>query len=1279
MQRVYSWLVSALLVGAVSAQVTTSRLEGTITDPQGATVPGAQVRVVNSQTGLNLATAGDDRGYWVFASMPTATYTVTVTHPGFKTANVDNVKLEVGVPATLNIKLELGTLAETVEVRGGVEMLQTATATVNSTLVGRQLHELPFTSRNLTELLVTQAGTAVPGIPRDLSINGLPQSSLNITLDGLNIQDNLNKSSDGYTPIFARADAIEEMTVSSAAAGADSNGEGAAQVRFVTRRGTNDWHGGLFWQHRNTVFNANYYFNSIRGLPRDRLLLNQAGGMVGGPIRKNKLFIFLHYESFRLPQTYTSPAQNHLTPEARQGIFRWRDTSTGAVRSVNLYTLAGAANQALPAGVRPFAITSDPVIAATLARIAQLASTAGSLQSRIDSNNDYNRNSYSFQTPGANNRDFPTLRLDWEVSSRHQAELVYNYPQNFRRPDGLNNNIPILPGTGIVLGSQAIGGQGGNNFSAVLAVRSALSARLTSEIRFGLTGGTVVFNDGVTPLDFAQWGGYGTIYNFVNNPYRVTGQTRRHTPLKQGNANFTWSRSAHLWNFGTSFTQVNTWNSGNNSTAFVPTVSYAAAANDPVNFGNTSLFTTTNFTNSAAGDRTNAAALYSLLTGRVAQVNRSVALDEVSKTYGVFPPVARNRQRQYGLFVQDAWRVRPGFTLNLGVRWDLQRPPENLNGVYTRPGYEGLWGLSGVGNLFRPGTLTGVTPAYYPVEPGTAAFRGFNRLFSPSAGFAWVLPRSGFRPYSWLAGGGQAVLRAGYAISSIREDAGRLNAVWDTNQGRSVSLNVDPNNFPAVFGQAGSVWFRDPSLPARSTPSTPSYPIAVLPGNSVADFDPRLKIGYVQSWNLSLQRELTRDTVLELRYVGNHGTRLWRNLNLNETNIFENGFLDEFRIAMGNLAIARQSNPNSTNFGNQGLAGQRNVPILQTALGTTTDTTLATQIGRAQAGNVANAIATDATRMARLTNSGRPSNFFRLNPTTVGGNANIYVNGGSSTYNALQAEVRRRLTAGLLMQGSYTWSKSLSNVFGEGVGGSYLTLRDAGHDKGPSPWDIRHAFKLNWIYELPFGSTKTWFNSIQSGFLRKAVEGWEIAAVTRIQSGTPELLTGGRGTFNQYDAGVVLYNLTAKDLQEMIAIRKTTSPTNLLGIVNYLPQSLIDNSQAAFEVGGRTVANLDRSKPYVGPPATPGELGYRVFYYGPWYQKWDFGLVKKTLIGERANLEFRAQFLNAFNLVNFQVTGLADTAGIDNAFGQVNAAYRDLTNTNDPGSRMIEFVLRLNF
>src|SRR5262249_44584872 len=192
--------------------------------------------------------------------------------------------------------------------------------------------------------------------------------------------------------------------------------------------------------------------------------------------------------------------------------------------------------------------------------------------------------------------------------------------------------------------------------------------------------------------------------------------------------------------------------------------------------------------------------------------------------------------------------------------------------------------------------------------------------------------------------------------------------------------------------------------------------------------------------------------------------------------------------------------------------------------------------------------------------------------------------------------------------------------------------------------------------------------------LRKAAEGWQMAGVMRIQSGTPQNFSSGRGTYNTRDGSVVLYNMTTRDLQNMINIRKTTG-SNGVGVIDWLPQSVIDNTQAAFEVGGKTLKDLDPTKPYVGPPTTPGQFGYQVWLYGPWVQHWDLSLVKQTRIHENHTIEFRTQFLNAFNMINF----FLGSTSVGSGFGQTTSSYRDINSTNDPGSRMIEFVLRYRF
>jgi len=312
-----------------------------------------------------------------------------------------------------------------------------------------------------------------------------------------------------------------------------------------------------------------------------------------------------------------------------------------------------------------------------------------------------------------------------------------------------------------------------------------------------------------------------------------------------------------------------------------------------------------------------------------------------------------------------------------------------------------------------------------------------------------------------------------------------------------------------------------------------------------------------------------------------------------------------------------------------------------------------------------------------------------VNPAAISGSANLEVNGGNSNYHGLQVELKRRMSKGLLFQGSYVWSHSITNESGAGVNGSFTTLRNMGYDKQASPYDIRQAVKMNWIYELPLGKGHHFLGGVSNPVTRKIVEGWQIASVTRVQTGSPIRLTSGRATYNQNESGVILHNMTVAQLQDMMKIRKVnvaaTATSPAIGAVYYFPQALVDNTNAAFEVNNKKLTDLDRNAPYIGPADQPGQLGSRISLYGPRQQKWDFSLVKKTYLNEKGmNLEFRMNALNAFNLTNFLLfvpgNGITTTLGANGSgFGQTSGAYKDLSNTNDPGGRIVDFQLRLTF
>jgi len=399
-------ICSTFSFGQVSS---TGSLAGTVADPRGGVIPGATVKVKETATNQEFSAVTNSEGSFTIPSLNAGVYSATITAQGFKQAVVTDIKIDAGKASAIQISLEVGSTSETITVSGAsAELIQSESSTVSTTLIGRQITEIPTASRDALDLVLTMPGTQTPGRPRTSTVNGLPKGSLNITLDGVNVQDNLLKSSDGYfTYIRPRTDAIDEVTVSTSNPGAESAAEGAVQIKFVTKGGTNEYHGGLYWYHRNPSLNANYWFNNALlppdprtgSAPRTRILLNQPGGKIGGPIvipklfnGRDRAFFFVNYEEFRLPEA-TLRQRTVLTEIARSGVFSY-PTSSG-VRTVNLYQLAAANSQTA---------TPDPAVGALLAQIHQAVSGAG-----LQTTSDPNYLNASFVNTGIQIRKFPTV------------------------------------------------------------------------------------------------------------------------------------------------------------------------------------------------------------------------------------------------------------------------------------------------------------------------------------------------------------------------------------------------------------------------------------------------------------------------------------------------------------------------------------------------------------------------------------------------------------------------------------------------------------------------------------------------------------------------------------------------------------------------------------------------------------------------------------------------------------------------------------------------------
>ncbi len=1037
----------------VYAQGDVAQINGLVTDPQGSVVPGAQIEVMNVDTGQVYRTTTNEHGEWLLNGMGAATYRVIVSANGFAKAQLNDAPMHAGVPLTVNAKLEVGSLTETVSVTGAADLLQATTATLATTVQTQQVTDIPYISRGGMDLFIGQPGVDTTGSNRSSTINGLPQAAINVTLDGINVQTNVSKDTDGfYSVIPVRQDALEEITLTTSAGGSDANSQGATTVRFVTKSGTNAFHGAVFEQLRNTDFNANNYFNNINSLARNREIINQFGGNIGGPIIKNKLLFFTNLELFRYPAS-GSESEVVMNPSAMAGNYIY-PIAGGGTQTINVLTLAKTAG---------FNATPDPIIGQTLSQSASYYPN-GVLQSRVASNSDYNRDNLVFSPKGISTYWTDTSRIDYNINSKNTLSLVYTYYVLGGVDDVTNNVFNVFPGTGNLVGNPAYVNQSGNRYAMSTSLRSSINPRMSNELRFGLNRALSLFRPQVSSsAQFSEWRGYAPSLGFsLQNPYIIDSSIRYKAPVRELHDALSYQRGNHSFTFGADATKIDLWYE-TIGTSVIPTIAFGAATNDPVVTGSTNLFTASSMPGSTSTYQSDAASLYALLTGRVSSIGRSLSYN--GQNYGSYPQYDIAQQYEYGFYAADTWKVSSSLTVNLGLRFEVQQPYQETQKAYSSVSIASLWGISGVGNLFNPNANSGAIPTYSAYNPN---YYATPHAWAPSVGLAWQVPASeGFLGLLFGRQPGDAVVRAGYAIATIR-DAGQFMTYGDNNQGLTYSTTITPSNAnSAYFGAPGSVLFSQPNLPIYPGPSSPTYPLAASQSSPMYTYDPHLAIPYVQSWNVGFQRRVSKNTAFEIRYTGNHGTKLWRTINENEINTFENGFQTQFYNAQENLFLNRGctgtpsnplawnncTNPNSTSFANAGLPGQSsNIGIITTALGLTSDTTTATALRQNNVGSLANTYQTNTTDYGRLIAAGYRPNLFVVNPNVS--SANIIENGGGSTYNALQIEVNHRMAGGLLVQGSYVFAKNL------GYSGQPTTLRNWGLDKTPVNNDIRNAFKI---------------------------------------------------------------------------------------------------------------------------------------------------------------------------------------------------------------------------
>ncbi len=857
----------------------------TVQDPTGAVVKDAQLELRDLSTNDVRKADTEANGTHTFVNLLIGKYSLTVSKDGFETQVFDSVLVQAAQLTDLRPVLKVGAATVTMTVSESETPLLTTDSSIGTTIDMKQIEQLPLGGRDLTQLSQLVPGfVAVPNTGG--TWNGLPEIAQGNNLDGVVGSPSRAKfAGNAQSAVEPRVEDIEEMTVQTGQLDLDQ-GYGASdmQINFVTRRGSNAFHGRLFGDFRNSALNANSWDSNANSVDKPHFIKNEFGGSIGGPILKDKLFFFVDLSISRQPGSRLNNA-TVLSDAAQLGTFAYKDSNGVFQTPVNVLQIAQNSGLGIPS-------TVNSVIGPQLTLINKNIASS----TLIPNSTDPNLQGVSWKSGSPLSYYFPTFRIDYNRSEKYHFGLAYN--QTRRYESGI---IPApLPGPDF---ANRGAGNWYKNYTASANFDWLISPTLNNQFRVGYLYYTefLAYNAG----DFAQkltpqvgWalGASGQTY-----PFPIT----RYYPLINGSDTLSWQRGAHTLKAGFSLfrEQQHYWDAQIGD----PGINLGIASGDPAfnAFTNSGANPTLpNATNSALGE---ARALYATLVGRISNVGGSWAIDSKTGQYQQGKSGAFNLDelmQSWGLFVQDSYRLRPNLTLNYGLRWDFTGDNHDLNNAYHGAGISGVFGPTAPWDLFNPGSLKGtMDPVLIAREHQYAPW---NVSPQPSIGIAWDPLKDG-----------KTIIRGGFSLRRYTESE---QVLWSamSNFNSFVYQNYSLNPSSAVgtgFFTPGSLALGD-TLPAflvtpTSYAATAHESASTFFGSPAWGVEPNIRQPYTESWNFGVQHELTKNNVLELRYVGNRSIHQFLLQNTNETNIFQTGpfgVLTNFKTAQANLQ-ACMNNP----------------------------------------------------------------------------------------------------------------------------------------------------------------------------------------------------------------------------------------------------------------------------------------------------------------------------------------------------------------------------------
>jgi len=1266
------FLFVAIYTVTAWGQASTS-LRGLVTDPSSSAIGQARVTLVNPSTNIARQTQTGTDGTYAFVELLPGTYTLTVEAPGFNKYVGTGVVLRVDLPATVNVQMKVGTIAETVSVTAEAPALNTTDASVGQTMETNAIENLPLPAENTVLLLSLQPGVAFNGeniLQNDYDtragmVNGERSDQNNISLDGVsNNNEFAGYAFNGILPTTPFS--VDEFRVTTSNYGASEGRSSGAQISLVTKAGTNKFHGSLYEFNRNGLGEANDFFlkqsqlASTPPLPNrpTQLVWNNYGGTIGGPIWKNRLFFFFNYEGHR-QNVEGSVERSVPSPLLQDGIIQYQCAT--AADCPNTTNVTGASGTSYPIAPGNYALGPAQLAQMDPLGIGPSQGALAYFQTYPKANDlNYgdapNFAGYRFAAPTTTRENWYIGRIDYKLTQNGNHTLFF-------RGTGVDDrygNAPFLPGRPSMTKSVSLA----KGF--VAGYTSLWGSHLVNNIRYGLTRDS-----------FGVSGDSNQAWVYMRDLDQDIAYSYGHTaPVHNLVDTVDWTKGSHNFQFGFNFllSRLNNYDYGSNFSDALTNADWIAEggfANKNDGLNPACIAQNPTSSNCTAADSFPAvssgfnhaydfplAAMMGIESEVDGIFNYKIGASGGTQLGQSLPIVRHWATGNYNFFFQDTWKARRNLSITYGLNYQLMTPMTETAGQEVTPNVNmGSWFNQRQAAMYKGipdnqvlgGALIGFGPAGSPYGK-SGLYGAQTKNFAPRLGIAWT-PHSSWGLLSKLFGEDKTSIRAGAGmyyqnfgpeLAQFYSAGGEYGvSTGATNPSASLPLAQAPR----IGGSLSDMNVIPLSVLTNlglTPPSSISFPQTPPAGSfSIAQgIDQSLKTPYSYAVDLSIQRQLPGKMTLDVAYVGHFAHRL---LVLDDVaspmNLVDpKSGISYFQAARQLSSLWRQNVPESSiNAATVGSTAQ----YWQNMLAPQSSYTLACSSG-ASTTNVLEAVydifgpgcgslynettgnfLIDVYGLPSYLNTGAYS-FYNSQYSSLWDWRSI----AWSNYNALQVSLNKQMSQGVMFGLNYTYSKNLDIESMAERGVHYLTdsvinAWNPGQMYGPSDADLRHQINGYWVAQLPFGRGKA-IAANANNLLDAVIGGWRLGGTTRWTSGFPVSVFQGYVWPTNWD------EMGWSDLTGA-PIKTGTTITN--GVPNIFKNPT--QARAGFDY------------------AYPGESGVRNPIRGDGYLATDMNLSKQWKIPhtESHSFELRWSVFNVFNNTRFDAFAMQDEWDVSQTFG----------------------------